>query len=268
MYGLRDYVKTFNLMAKDIPRRMQRGRQLFLLSIAGMVRDSVKSMAPEIKMGEHGYDYKEHLKIALVGGDVDGMDAVAIFFDNEQVVLSQDNMDGKVLYFRPTEKSPKWVNTLMVYGPWPSTMVPVPVDKGDAKVVSRKAREDEIKALSDRLYVNRGKIETDLRRAGANSVTIDKTSHGIGVVVHEDVGYNVLRAEFGLDGESQKAHWRPALRDIEGKVPDLMKRYLLYLKTGRESFFEIPSDIETKTVSDMNKGANFAEELAPFSPKG
>lgn len=268
MFGLRSYVKTFNLMAKDMPKRMQRGRQLFLLSVGGMVRDSVQRLAPEIDMGDEGFEYKEHLKVALVSGEVDGMDAVAIFFDNAKVKLSSENMDQKVLYFQATERSPEWVNVLMVYGPWPATMVPVPFDNMDAKVVSRNAREDEIKALAGRLYVKRGDIETDLRRAGATKVTIDKTPHGAGIVVHEDVGYNVLRAEFGFDGESQKAHWRPALKEVKGKVPDLMKRYLMYLKTGRESFFELPSDIVRATVSELNKGAKFASELAPFAPKG
>jgi len=201
-----------------------------------------------------------------VGGASD--DVVAIYFDNQAVTLEEGGMEGKALYFQATERSPEIVNVLMLYGPWPAHMVPVPAERLNARVISRNAREDELKALSDRIYVRRGDIERDLRRAGAQDVSIDKTPHAVGIVVHEDVGYNILRTEFGYDGEKQIAHWRPALREIKGAMPDLMKRYLKYLETGRESAFVLPSGIDNVSVADLKNSEGFTRALAPFAPRG
>jgi len=268
IYGMHEFVDTMNTLTRKVPKRIERGRILFLLSMASFVRNVVARRAPDIKMGSKQFPYAEHLRIGLLSGTEGDMDAVAIFFDNKTVVLEKGDMDGKALYFQATDQSPKWVNTLMLYGPWPAHMVPVPVERIHARVISRNAREDELKALSDRIYVNRGQIESDLRRSGVSGVSIDKTPGAVGVVVHEDVGYNILRSEFGYDGEQSVAHWRPALREIKSAMPDLMKRYLKYMITGRESVFDLPNNVESVTATELNKGARFAETLAPFSPKG
>lgn len=268
IYGMHEFVDTMNTLTQDVPKRIKRGRMLFLLSMASFVRKTVQSSAPDVKMGDKNFPYAEYLRIGLVQGAESDMDSVAIFFDNKKVVLEEGTMDGKALYFQPTRMSPKWVNVLMVYGPWPAHMVPVPSERLQARVISRNAREDEIKALSDRIYVNRGSIESDLRKAGAPVVSIDKTPNAIGIVVHEDVGYNILRTEFGYDGDKQVSHWRPALKKMKSVMPDLMKRYLKYLQTGRESVFDLPNDVENVTAKELNEGAQFAQALAPFSPTG
>jgi len=268
IYGLHSFVKTMNTLTRDVPKRIERGRMLFLLAMAAFVRREVERRAPDVRIGKHMFPYAENLRIGIVDGASSDMDAVSIYFDNQKLMLDVDNMDGKALYFQSTDQSPKWVNVLMTYGPWPSHMVPVPSEKLHARVISRNAREDELKALSDRIYVRRGQIESDLRRAGAQKVSIEKTSNAVGVVVHEDVGYNILRAEFGYDGEQQVAHWRPALREIKNAMPDLMRRYLKYLQTGRESAFDLPNNVENVTAMQLNKGSEFARTLAPFAPKG
>lgn len=267
IYGLHEFVETMNTLTQKVPQRMVRGRMLFLIAMADFVRRSVRRRAPEIKVGSSDFPYAEYLRIGIVDGAPDDQ-SVAIYFDDQQLKLEETSMDGKALYFQPTPESPKWVNVLMVYGPWPAHMVPVPSERLKARVIARNAREDELKALSDRIYVNRGKIESDLRRAGARDVKIDKTPYAVGIVVHEDVGYNILRSEFGYDGSKRVAHWRPALREIKSAMPDLMRRYLKYLQTGRESAFDLPNDARDVTAAMLNKGAQFANTLAPFAPTG
>lgn len=268
IYGMRGFVDMMNTLTQDVPKRLVRGRTLFLLAMAETVRQEVVRRAPNVEMGGQMFPYAEHLRIGIVDGASDDEEAVAIYFENQSLVLDAGNMDGKALYFQPTARSPKWVNVLMVYGPWPSHMVPVPSAELHSKVISRNAREDEMKALSDRIYVQRGQIESDLRRAGATKVTIDKTSNAVGIVVREDVGYNILRSEFGYSGSEKVAHWRPALKGIKDAMPDLMGRYLKYLKTGRESVFDLPKNAQDVRAEMLNKGAKFAQALAPFAPKG
>lgn len=268
IYGLHSYVDMMNTLVRDVPKRIDRGRMLFLLSMSDFVRRAVERRAPDIRLGQKTVSYAEHLRIGIVDGAPSDHDSVVIYFDNQTLLLDADNMDGKALYFQATQESPKWVNVLMIYGPWPAHLVPVASSKIKARVISRNAREDELKALSDRIYAHRGEIESALRRAGAGDVSIEKTPSAVGVVVHEDVGYNILRTEFGYDGESQVAHWRPALREIKDAMPDLMRRYLIYLQTGRESAFDLPNNVANVTATQLNKSDAFARTLAPFAPRG
>jgi len=268
MSAMRDYVATMNLLVHKFPQRMEKGRELFLLAMAEQVRSEVQRFAPEIKFGESEIPYAQDLRIAIVDGADNDMESVAIYFEGKEVALTAETADGKALFFRPKQGSPKWVDVLMMYGPWPSYMVPVDVKEGDAVVVSRNARPDELNRLADRIYVRRGGIESALRKAGAAKVTIDKTDKAVGIVVNEDVGYNILKVEFGYDDSKSVAHWRPALKSIKEKVPGLMNRYIKYLITGKETVFALPGDVGKIGQMKLSKSDKFMKTLAPFAPSG
>jgi len=267
IYKMREMVEEMNMLANEMPKRVARGRELFLLAAANTVRKSVLQKAPDIEIGGVEFDYATEMRIVIVDGS-DDEDAVAIYFKGQENTLNEATMNGRALYFQAKQGSPEWVETLMVYGPWPSHMVPIPSAELKAKVISRTARKDELEALADRLYLNRGDIERDFRLAGAPNVTIDKTANAVGLVVNEDVGYNILRVEFGYDGLQQVAHWRPALAQLKDEMPNLMQMYLNYLQTGRESAFKLPKNVGNVNTVVVKKGAAFAKALAPFAPKG
>ena len=160
------------------------------------------------------------------------------------------------------------MEVLATYGPWPAFMVPVKVSKGDAVIISRKARQDEVEAFAERIYSRRGQIERKLRGAGAEDPQIESTENAVGVVVLEDVGYNVLRKEFGFDGEQQESHWRPALNVLKDEAPLVMKQMMGYLLTGHESVFQLSGDYAEISKSQFKQGVWFQNELAPFVPTG
>jgi len=120
IYGLRNYVDMMNTLTRKVPQRIDRGRILFLLSMADFVKRVVERNAPTIRLGEKDFDYAQKLRIGLVSGASSDMDSVAIYFDGSEIELDEGSMDGKALYFQPTERSPDWVNVLMIYGPWPA----------------------------------------------------------------------------------------------------------------------------------------------------
>ena len=263
----RQTVEEFNLVRIELPERLDRGRQLFLLGMAEILRREVQARAPKIKIGSEEMDYAKDLKIAIVDGVKDA-DAVAVYFEASTTKLTVKRIEETVLFFRPVQDSPEWVDVLRLYGPWPAFMVPVVVEEGDAKVISRKARQDEVQEFADRIWERRSEIETKLERAGADNPQIESTDKAVGIVVLEDVGYNVLRKEFGFDGEKQEAHWRPALNALKDEAPLVMEQMIRYLLTGQEAVFQLSGDYVDISVTNFKQGIKFQNELAPFVPTG
>lgn len=266
IYPSRATIKAMNLAAK-MPGRVDRGRELFLMAMANLFRKEVQRKAPKVDIGGTETDYARDLKIAIVSGVRDS-ESVAIYFENADAELTEDRAGNTALFVRATSGSPKWVNVLVRFGPWPASMLPVKVKDEEAKIIARKARPDELKALSARLYARRQEIEGLLARAGADDPKVVQSDRAVGVVIREDVGYNVLRKEFGFDGDKQEAHWRPAMNVLKDAIPVLMRRFNKYLMTGRESVFELPGEILEISAGQLKGAEPFQKELAPFAPTG
>ena len=262
IYGMRSWIDALNMMSKDVPKRIPIGRTLFLQFLAEKLKASVSQNAPDIKLGSEDYPYAKDLRLALVsGGKLNEM--VAVYLEGETKELEGPE-NGKALYFVATQGSPEWVQVLMVYGPWPDYMLPIKPGPNQAKVITRQARPDELKGLEDRIRKVQGKIKSELRSAGSPEPNFDPNDNASGVVVQEDIGYNVLRKEFSLDGEKGMAHWRPAIKDMKSNIPEAMKKYMLFLKTGRVGIFGLEETAGQIAAAKLKKTAKFAETLAPF----
>lgn len=266
IYLTPEAIETMNIV-NEIPNRLERGRELFLLEMASIIRDKVRDKAPPIKMGDETVDYAEQLRIGLVSGVADEQ-AVVIYLEGTTTIVGEEQMGNTVLFIRNTQNSPLWVGVLARYGPWPARMLPVPMRPRDGKIISRTAREDEIRALTKRLIANKTEIETNLSNAGATNAKVQKSSAAVGVVVNEDIGYNVLRKEFGYDGSPQVSHWRPALGAVKKMIPRVAEKFMTYLQTGQEKIFDLPNDIKSVNKKKITEGEGFQEVLAPFAPKG
>jgi len=181
--------------------------------------------------------------------------------------LSASSVGRTTLFILPNRTSPGWVRVLEKWGPWPAELLPVKIGTTDARVISRTARPDEIKALSERISRNGSIILKELTSTGASRPKIAKTENGIGTVVHQDIAHAVLRREFGMDGSGSGAHWRPALREVVDAVPAAMERFKKYIVTGRESSFLLPDIDDQITINQLRGGVLFVRELAPFVPQ-
>ena len=94
----RKAIKTLNTVKNDIPRRLARGRELFILKMAEILRGEVQKKAPEIKLGSEDVDYSESLKIAILDG-VDDAEAVAVYFETSTAKLTVKRLEETVLFF-------------------------------------------------------------------------------------------------------------------------------------------------------------------------
>jgi hypothetical protein len=266
IYALEQTIENMNIMC-EMPMRLERGRMLFLLSMANLMRKEIQKRAPEVDIGGETVDYARDLRIAIVSG-VKDQESVAIYFEHAEAELTEDRMGNTALFVRAVSGAPEWVNVLVRFGPWPASMLPMQVRSHEGKVIARKARPDELKALSARLYARRQEIEGLLARAGASNPKVEQSGVAVGVVIREDVGYNVLRKEFGFDGDKQEAHWRPALKILRDAIPLMVNRFTRYIMTGREGVFELPSEIFELATGRLKSSEPFQKELAPFTPTG
>lgn len=266
LYNLRKTVDEWNRVIRYLPERVDRGRELFLLEMARILVERVRALAPEIRTNGVMQKYAEDLRIGILDGGQDE-DAVAIYFEGKWSRVSEGAKGNTVLYVQPHKGSPKWVEVLRKYGPWPASLLPVPLATGDARVISRNMRPDEAKAFASRLGKAADAIVKELLAAGAKDPKMEQTNYGVGVVTKEDIGYAVLRREFGFDGEQPVSHWRPAIKETMDAVPGVMEKFNQYMLTGRENVFSLPDDVSNVTEKKAQEGAQFAKVLAPFVPK-
>ena len=266
-YNLPETVETYNRVIGKLPERIDRGRYLFLLMMAGFLRDRIKVHAPDVYINGEERKYAEDLRIALISGTDTDTDAVAIYFENERSVLTEDQVGRTALFVRAHPMSPGWVDVLTKWGPWPAELMPVKLAPQHARVISRTARPDEIKALTARLTGKRKQILTELLNAGADSPKMERSIGAAGTEVTQDIAHAVLRREFGMDGDTPRSHWRPAFRELLGAMPDAMRRFNQYLLTGRESCFSLPDLDGELSMDQLRAGVPFVKELQPFVPK-
>lgn len=258
--------KTLKLMVdikRKWPKRFDNAKTLFLRDVARFMMREVQKNAPRINRGGVDERYADGLRIGILEEGEKG-DVIAIYMNSETFKVTKEMANRVVLYFKPISSSPRWVDVLMKYGPWPTGIVPVNVRDVDVKVIIKGARADEIDALSSRIYENKSKIEAELSAAGARLQMVTNTNYAIGIEVYEDLGHEVLRREFGLDGAAQLAHWRPAFKKTKKYAQKSMAKVMEYIETGNENVFDISEETDRIDMSVIKGSVGFSKEIAPF----
>lgn len=265
IYLTEDAVKLANEIANEMPQRVNHGMELFLLGAAKILQEGVKARGPNID--GVGY-YAEDLEVVLIEG-MGGEVGISLLYKNKPRKLNIETEGRRTaLLFKPNERSPKWVRTLARYQPWPSYMVPTMPMKSDAQVIARTITEKEDQDLRDRIMANRRRIEFDLKDAGLkeNAVrTSTKPSDSVDVI--DDIGYAVLRAEFGYGGPVLP-HWRPALAQMASAYEDLQRAFIDYVQTGRDNGFDLPKYKKVAENELSRYDDKVQDKLAPYAKGG
>lgn len=259
--------KTVKLMEEIVckwPERACEARLYFLLDVADFMVNEIRKAKVSVSVDGEDKLYAEDLRIGILD-DKNEESVVAIYLDGEKAEVTEEYATRTVLYFNSHMASPKWISVLNKYGPWPSNMVPIRVTSIHARIISRLARADELLALQEKMFINKERIELDFLKAGAPKVDIGETTNGIGLKVFEDLGYNVLRKEFGFDGQKKRAHWRPAIQKTKKYAVECMAKVVEYIQTGDKNVFNLSSESDNINLSVIKSGEGFAKEIAPFA---
>jgi hypothetical protein len=254
----RDIKRFFTLY----PKRMVKGRALFLLALADVLREEVRARAPSLGT----IPYAEQLQIALLEG-VDVGEGVAVYFEGQPEGLTEQQVGTTLLFVVPRPGARPFVEVLAKYSPWPPDWLPIRPDPQDATLVARAARPDEVAYFVAERRREADLIESSLRAMGVINAKVEPPGEGVGAEVHQDVAWAVLRAEFGLGGGEGKAHWRPALEALGKAIPKLLKAYVRYVETGRWTGHSLP-EVDSLGISDLGGAAEaFTRRIAPFAPR-
>jgi len=217
---------------KAWPKRLPRGRELFVLHMANELKTLVQSTAPEVD----GYDYAKELEVVLLSGDPDWETVAAVIHPGKERTLNRGEKDT-LLYVQPAKNASGYVWTLRKYGPWPSSLMPGSVSGRQGRVITRRATPREIRQVERNIRRNRSQIEQALRRGGLTDVDLtQRREKQSGRQVLSDLGHEVLRVEFGINTR-QLSHWRPAVKQVVASVEKVAKKYVEYLETGKEGVF-------------------------------
>lgn len=255
-------LKTFDEIRVQWPKRIEKAKLLFLEDVACFLRGRIRAKGVKIDIAGKEKRYAEDLRIGVIESRDEA--SVAIYMNKKTVIIDSDYAVDKALYFSGKAGSKELVNVLSYYGPWPAYMVPIEIKNSSVGVVARRVRGDELDFLSKRIYDNKKEIISELIHAGAKNPVIGKTKYGIGLESYEDLGYAVLRAEFGFDGRKSRVHWRSAFRDTIKYSKTCMNKVVEYIKTGDDGVFDILEDFDKIGEKEIKDGANFASEIAPF----
>jgi hypothetical protein len=250
-------IRQLQTIFKEYPGRLREGRRLFLLAAAEVLREAVSDQAPTVG----GLPYADDLRVGLVDGTGED-DMVAVWFDGRLSVLTPSDASTSLVYVQADRS--KLSQVLARWSPWPADMVPVRPE--GVVMVTRRVRIDEVQYYQARMIRERSRIEIELRQAGATDVRLEPPGTAVGALRHEDIGWSILRQEFGYDGERVHPVWRTALDEMFRTLPKLKKKFEIYVSTGKKGVFQLPED-EGLSKNEFDAGSYFQEALAPFVPR-
>ena len=252
----RDSIRRLKKFSASYAQRIEKGRSLFLLSAATQIMKYLNANAPRVD----GYDYVRDLRIGLLD-DADGEEAVVIYLEKDKREFKPEESSTSVMFVIPYSNSPDYMRVLADYNPWPAELIPIKIKSSDGKVVIRKGTAREVATLKRELLKHKSKIETRLAVAGIPGVDIRAGDRSSGTEVHDDIAYAILRLEFGFGGR-QKAHWRPAIKNMLDNRESLYRQYEQYVLTGKESVFDLPGNMSDVNIGILKKGKYFQDKLA------
>jgi hypothetical protein len=256
-------IASIDSFSKNLNNRIKDAMNFYLLDVANFLLNEIKKAGVSISINGRNKKYADDLRIGILSENTDN-DHVAIYLDSSLAEINEEYSSKTVLYFMAHAGSPKWVKILNRYGPWPSNMIPFKITLADAKIVSRLARRDELFDIQNRILSKSDEIERALLNAGSPIVNIGENLNAIGLKVYEDIGYNVLRREFGFDGYKKESHWRPAIKKTKKYADESMNKIGEYLQSGDKYIFDLPENVDNINLSVVKNIEYFEKKIEPF----
>lgn len=233
---------------KQMQNRLERGMELALLNVACIIRDYLKGINIDLT---DEFTYNEDLKVAIIPG----MGAFLYAESSQGKNKNIDPRDGVIIV--PNASSPKYVQVLAKYNPWPENFLPVKVGEKDAEIIRRRYTSEEMETIRKAIIKNSRVIENGLIYAGFRGIKVGKENVE-SVNAYNDLEYIILRKEFGIQ-EKARPHWRPAIRRGLNAVKKIQKNFMRYLETGDEHLFDV-DEIEPDISANELKQKNLLQE--------
>jgi hypothetical protein len=186
-----------------------------------------KTILSKLPTGREFRDYRKKLRVSKVEGVAGGY-AHSVHVPVSPREVHKNDSASHVLYVRVKEnaKGPRRkLYVLQRHSPWTVDTLPFKPSSGDAVVVKRKVREDEVERIRRARQKDRPKWRAGLAAAGAaERMGKSKTRTGKKLRAVPDVAFSALRLEFGMGGDKGKAHWRPSILNfMRSELPQISR---------------------------------------------
>lgn len=248
-------------MVREYPKRIKAVRGEFTREVAEEVKNDLVRAIPKTSTFK---DYREGLRVSKVGR-FPGVDDV-FTVDVPSNKKSAKNVDPKVTIFLISPKprargSLGKIKVLQQYGPWTSDTLPFYPAESEAVIITRRVTRKEAASIRNKRNRDAPKWKAALASAGAvERKSGRKTLTSKQGTMVPDVAFQALRMEFGIGGQTSKAHWRPTILNIaRRKLPKLFKKRTKYDKVMSE-----PQNVDWLTWPKREKSQLSAREVNNF----
>jgi hypothetical protein len=199
-------VREFAKRVRMLSKRYGAAVEPVLAAEASRMRRDVLARAPDIE------GYRKSLVVVAVKGKPQGWTRVGVVGMPRKIRM-RDEAPGQnrmVLYVMPTKfgERVQWVMSMSGVI-WTPDTLPAEPPRKMASIVARRVSQREFDWAAAESAAKRPAM-VDMLNALKIPVLVSKAE--IRRRVELDMGFEVLRAEFGLGGVPGQAHWRPAIK--------------------------------------------------------
>lgn len=142
-------------------------------------------------------------------------------------VVREEEIDAELMTVTVVPRVEQaWLRLLAKESPWPLKMLPKKPTSGEARLVGRRVRQDEMERLRE---LKMPRMENILSLLDAYGIDTDVA--GVEAEIHIDTNWEAVRAEYGLDGYNRVPIWTPALDEVladRRRVVEVMEKALIH----------------------------------------
>jgi hypothetical protein len=229
-------------------------------------------LARLIKEAPKGDEYDAYigsLKVVKLVGNK-GFAAHAVISERMKIrvgdVLADKGAKEKaVVYVEPSQGggSPGVVDLIAENNPWPVSMLPHGIPRGEAVMIHRLVTEGEMKWVKEQTAMFISNNRGEFRSHGVYWGEIEDQDTAVeGMESLPDYMTLAIRAEFGINAE-QHAHWKPSLKWVAKNVDRIAKEDREVHAALHNWLFRGHTLSNTSKLSTISLG-NFDKEVGSF----
>lgn len=229
----------------------------------------LKALERRVPSGDKFQEYMDSLRVVQLTGTTPGV-AWAVVSDRKKVKIQElrgREQDAYVVYVEPTSFDNPLVQLVSSHNPWPVDMLPNGLPAKEVELIHRPVTIEELNFVKGETATFLSREGYQLKRLGSSwegSVDDAESSSG-NMTSLPDFMWLGLRTEFGINAAANP-HWKPAAREVAGKVGEIINGNDNIQKALYDSVFR--KYLESSTVDPNNQSAEeFTKEAGKFSNK-
>lgn len=222
----KDWKKVLRLM-EHYSKRLKWSQERIVRDIAEAFLEILKDKVPESDLGK---EFTESLKVVRLTG-VRGANGYAVVSERDTVKLEEltrKTSKPTVVYVEQKkgrgDMDPA-VALMVLNNPWPPAMIPANLSTRHVRLVHMAVSQEEFNwaVKNAQKYIQANQVEFAKAKARFRPERASDADEEVsGLESMPDYMSFALRSEFGINIRKQ-SQWRPAIKDLGGKIAEIIK---------------------------------------------